>query len=171
MYFRYFYVKIFTYLQLNRMSLIHEYSTSHTKVYLVVSFGSGNTVRIHLIIFKVMLSCIHCNVFRSHRVDLLSIVSHTLVRWLGIVNKNVTNFYLICHILVIAITLINLHWLIPIILMPFSCTFCGFAKFPMYFRNNIIWQHLESDIIMFQSALSISHSKNATPPLYFYRHG
>ena len=82
-------------------SITHECFTSHSKVYLLVCYGSGNTVRIYLIISTTVLSLIHCNMYQSIRMGLLRLVNLTPVRWLVIVYEYMVIVYLRYHALVI----------------------------------------------------------------------
>ena len=87
--FGYIYVKVFSYLGLFLMSLIHKDFTSHTKVYPIVRYRSEITFIFYLVIIKVLLSVIYHNRYQSSRVDLLPLVSHTPERLPLILTKNV----------------------------------------------------------------------------------
>ena len=89
MHFGYIYVKVFNYLGLFLMGLIHKDFTSHTKVYPIVRYRSEITFIFYLVIIKMLLSVIYHNEYQSSRTDLLPLVSHTAERLPIILTKNV----------------------------------------------------------------------------------
>ena len=72
-------------LDIYQTSIIHDLFTSHTKVHLLVRYGSGNTLKIYQIICITMFRSIHHYEYLSNRMDLLCLVSLTPVRWPSIV--------------------------------------------------------------------------------------
>ena len=87
--FGYIYVKVFNYLGLFLMSLIHKDFTSHTKVYPIVRYRSKITFIFYLVTIKVLRSVIYHNRYQSSRIDLLPLVCHTPERLPLILTKNV----------------------------------------------------------------------------------
>ena len=136
----------------------HDSYTSHTKIYIVVCFGSGDTVSIFFTVISLLLSCSHHNEYQSNRMGLLCIVNHTPVRFSTNVTNNVIRLFLEYHICVY-VTLSSIN-------MPFSCTLCRFSKSYIYHRNNILWKDDEIFIILCYSDLCISFSKNGSFTLY-----
>ena len=154
-------MNVFICLQLCLKSLIHEYFTSHTKVYLVVRYRSEITVRFYLVIIKVMLSVIYRNEYQSSRMDLLPLVSHTPERLPLSVTENVIYLYS---------KYANLD--ITVIPMPFSCKACSFVRLGIYCVKIISCQHHVTYIIMSYSVFNKCFSKNINPTQYCYRrHG
>ena len=149
-----------------QMSITHKSFTSHTKVYLLVCYGSGNTVSIYLMISAIVLSFIHCNRYQSNRMGLLRLVNLKPVRWSVIVSKYMITLYLRFLQLVLEITLSAVYWALVLTDMPFSCLFCGFEIFAIYHKNSTSWQHHNVGSIICNCMLSINSSNNYTTTLY-----
>ena len=136
-------------------------------MYLLVCYGSGNTVRIYLILNTTVLSSIHCNMYQSNRMSLLRLVNFTPAGWSVIVYKYMVTVYLRYYALALRITVIYVYWGLIFTHMPFSCTLCDFVLPTIYHKCSISLQHHGVGIIICKCMLSTKSSKNVTTILYF----
>ena len=148
-------------------NITHECFTSHSKVYLLVCYGSGNIVRIYLILNTTVLSSIHCNRYQSNRMSLLRLVNFIPAGWSVIVYKYMVPVYVRYHALSLRITVIYVYWGLILIHMPFSCTLCDFEISTIYHKCSVSSEHHAVGIIICNCMLSTKSSKNDTTILYF----